>query len=95
MPKMSRLVNPYVLPMLYVRKPGDDNETCIKFADDDPFFSEISDFIDILEEERDSAKILSSYEGTYNIPSISNSSSNALPRRCQNVPIHLGYSLSC
>jgi len=70
---MARLVNPYVLPVLYIRKPGDDNETCIKFSDDDPFFSEISTFFDVIEGENDSAKILSSYEGKYNIPFIPNS----------------------
>ena len=50
--------------MLYIRKPGDDNETCVQFADDDPFFSEISNFIDIVENGDDYAQILSSYEGT-------------------------------
>jgi len=59
-----RLVNPYVVPVLYIRKPGDDNETRMSFADDDPFFSEISTFIDNTEGREDSAKILSSYEGT-------------------------------
>ena len=59
-----RLVNPYVLPVLYIRKPGDDEETRISFADDDPFLSEISAFIDNIENKEDSPKILSSYEGT-------------------------------
>jgi hypothetical protein len=62
---VARLVNPYVLPVLYIRKPGDDNETCVKFADDDPFFSEISNFIDVIDEDDDSAEILSSYEGKH------------------------------
>lgn len=31
--------------MLYVRKPGDDNETTIRFADDDPFFSEVNEHL--------------------------------------------------
>ena len=35
-----RLVNPYVQPVLYVRKPGDDHEQVLNFPDDDPFFSE-------------------------------------------------------
>lgn len=35
-----RLVNPYVQPILYVRKPGDDHEQVFNFPDDDPFFSE-------------------------------------------------------
>jgi len=60
-----KLVNPYVQPMLYVRKPGDDHEQMITFPDDDPFFSEISNLIDIIEdieEDPDAAQILSSYE---------------------------------
>lgn len=62
-------MNPYVLPVLYVRKPGDDNETTVRFADDDPFFSEISNFIDVvedIEEDPESAQILCSYEGILN-----------------------------
>ncbi|KAG8217749.1 putative oxidoreductase C terminal-domain-containing protein [Butyriboletus roseoflavus] len=35
-----KLVNPYVQPILYVRKPGDDHEQVFNFPDDDPFFSE-------------------------------------------------------
>jgi hypothetical protein len=37
-----RLVNPYVQPVLYVRRPGDDHEQMYTFPDDDPFFSEVS-----------------------------------------------------
>lgn len=62
-----RLVNPYVAPVLYIRKPGDDNETIMRFTDDDPFFSEVSNFIDVIEdieEDPDAGQILSSYEGT-------------------------------
>ena len=53
-------------PVLYIRKPGDDNEQAIRFPDDDPFFSEVSNLIDIIEdieEDPDAAQILSSYEG--------------------------------
>ncbi|KAF8654161.1 hypothetical protein AX16_003690 [Volvariella volvacea WC 439] len=60
-----RLVNPYVQPILYVRKPGDDFDQVHTFPDDDPFFSEISNLIDIvedIEEDPDAAQILSSYE---------------------------------
>jgi hypothetical protein len=39
---IRRLVNPYVQPMLYVRRPGDDHEQMYTFPDDDPFFSEVS-----------------------------------------------------
>lgn len=60
-----KLVNPYVSPVLYIRTPGDDHETTMRFADDDPFFSEVSNLIDIIEdieEEPEAAQILSTYE---------------------------------
>jgi len=60
-----KLVDPYVQPVLYIRRPGDDHEETHRFADDDPFFSEISNFIDIIEdieEDPEAAQILSSYE---------------------------------
>ena len=34
-------MNPYVQPVLYIRRPGDDHEETHRFADDDPFFSEV------------------------------------------------------
>jgi hypothetical protein len=61
-----RLVNPYVQPVLHIRKPGSDIEETHTFPDDDPFFSEVSNLIDIIEdieEDSDAALILSSYEG--------------------------------
>lgn len=61
-----RLVNPYVQPALYIRRPGDDHEQVMTFPDDDPFFSEISNLIDVvedIEEDPEAAQILSSYEG--------------------------------
>ena len=64
---IHRLVNPYVSPVLYIRKPGDDSETTMRFADDDPFFSEVSNLIDVIEdieEDPEAAQILSSYEGS-------------------------------
>lgn len=66
-----RLVNPYVQPVLYIRKPGDDFEQSINFPDDDPFFSEVSNLIDIvedIEEDPEAAQILSSYEGKLRLP---------------------------
>jgi predicted dehydrogenase len=60
-----KLVNPYVQPVLHVRKPGDDNEQTIRFPDDDPFFSEVSNLIDVIEdieEDPDAAQILSTYD---------------------------------
>ena len=53
--------------MLYIRKPGDDSETTMRFGDDDPFFSEVSNLIDVIEdieEDPEAAQILSSYEGS-------------------------------
>ncbi|KAI0302233.1 putative oxidoreductase C terminal-domain-containing protein [Russula brevipes] len=60
-----KLVNPYVQPVLTVRRPGSDLEETHRFPDDDPFFSEISNLIDVVEDIEDdpeSATILSSYE---------------------------------
>jgi len=60
-----KLVNPYVQPVLYIRRPGSDLDETHRFPDDDPFFSEISNMIDIvedIEEDPESAIILSSYE---------------------------------
>lgn len=37
-----RLVNPYVQPVLYIRRPGSDSEETHRFPDDDPFFSEVN-----------------------------------------------------
>ncbi|KZT42091.1 NAD binding dehydrogenase [Sistotremastrum suecicum HHB10207 ss-3] len=61
---LLKLVNPYVQPTLYVRRPGDDHEEVHRFADDDPFFSEVSNLIDVIEdiEEQTESLILSSYE---------------------------------
>jgi predicted dehydrogenase len=60
-----KLVNPYVQPVLYVRKPGDDHEQTYRFPDDDPFFSEVSNLIDVIEdieEDPEAAQILSTFE---------------------------------
>nr|ODN77339.1 hypothetical protein L203_06279 [Cryptococcus depauperatus CBS 7841]ODN88515.1 hypothetical protein L204_06370 [Cryptococcus depauperatus CBS 7855] len=58
-----RLVDPYNAPCLYVRRPGvlDDHEERHSFTDDDPFFSEVSSFIDCIEGGPD-PHILSSFE---------------------------------
>jgi hypothetical protein len=53
--------------MLYIRRPGSDIEETHTFPDDDPFFSEVSNLIDIIEdieEDPDAAQILSTYEGS-------------------------------
>lgn len=60
-----KLVNPYVQPVLYIRRPGSDYEETQTFPDDDPFFSEISvliDNIEDIEEDPETAQILSSFE---------------------------------
>ena len=63
---MIRLVNPYVQPRLYVLSPGNDYEETHRFPDDDPFFSEVSNLIDVIEDiEEDPEEgglILSSFE---------------------------------
>ena len=67
-PRSCRLVNPYVQPVLYVRRPGSDAEEVHNFAEDDPFFSEVSVFIDNIEgieDSPDTAQILSSFEGAW------------------------------
>ena len=59
-----RLVNPYVQPVLYMRRPGSDSEEIHRFPDDDPFFSEVSVLVDNIEDIEDqSDTILSSFEG--------------------------------
>ncbi|PIL24030.1 hypothetical protein GSI_13781 [Ganoderma sinense ZZ0214-1] len=60
-----KLVNPYVQPILYIRRPGSDIEEAHRFPDDDPFFSEISvliDNIEDIEEDPETATILSTFE---------------------------------
>jgi predicted dehydrogenase len=56
-----RLTDPYQNPTLYVRRPGSDVEERHHYADDDPFFSEISAFIDAIEGGPD-PNILSTFE---------------------------------
>ncbi|WVF72073.1 hypothetical protein IAT40_006885 [Kwoniella sp. CBS 6097] len=58
---LMRLVDPYQAPTLYVRRPGDDHEERHVFTDDDPFFSEVSHFIDCIENGPEPF-ILSSFE---------------------------------
>ena len=65
-PPHDRLVNPYVQPVLYIRRPGSDLEETHRFPDDDPFFSEVSNLVDVIEdieEDPEAATVLSSYEG--------------------------------
>ena len=57
-----RLVDAYNAPTLYVRHPGDDHEEVYKYADDDPFFSEVSSMIDAVEDPSKSDEILCSFD---------------------------------
>ncbi|KIJ22963.1 hypothetical protein M422DRAFT_196495 [Sphaerobolus stellatus SS14] len=57
-----KLVDPYGSPTLYLRRPGIKEEETYKFEEDDPFFSEISTFVDAIEARAPKHNILSSYE---------------------------------
>jgi len=60
---MLRLVNPYVEPVLFVRRPGSRLEEQHTFPGDDPYFSEISTFVDAVDTPSSATpRILSSYE---------------------------------
>lgn len=48
--------------MLSVRRPGDDHEETLRYPNDDPFFTEVSNMIDCIERGRNAAPILSSFE---------------------------------
>ena len=89
-----RLVNPYVQPVLYIRRPGDDFEETHRFGDDDPFFSEVSNLIDVIEDIEDdpeAAQILSSYEDackTYQFTwAIRRASELAVKKKDQNATV--------
>lgn len=56
------MLTAYNAPVLYLRRPGDDHEEVIRYNQDDPFFSEVSNLIDNVEKGKGSAPILSSYE---------------------------------
>jgi len=62
---LLKLIDPYNAPELRVRRPGGEDEVVYKFSDDDPFFSEASNFIDVVEQKNyasEEVNILSSYE---------------------------------
>lgn len=59
---LLKLVDPYNAPVLRVRRPGSDAEEVHTFEGDDPFFSEISNFIDVIDHGPQAAEILSSFE---------------------------------
>ncbi|RSH92683.1 hypothetical protein EHS25_008128 [Saitozyma podzolica] len=56
-----KLVDPYGVPRLYVRRPGSDVEEETIFKSDDPFYSEVSCFIDVIEGGAEPDVIRSSY----------------------------------
>ncbi|KZS90060.1 hypothetical protein SISNIDRAFT_444355 [Sistotremastrum niveocremeum HHB9708] len=60
---LFKLVNPYVKPTLYIRRPGNDIEEVYTFADDDPFYTEVSNFVDVIEsgDKRKESNIFSTY----------------------------------
>ena len=61
-----RLSDIYVEPILSVRRPGSDYDEQYSFPNDDPFYSEVSNFVDTIEgyvsPEGVKPEILSSYE---------------------------------
>ncbi|PPQ76466.1 hypothetical protein CVT24_013213 [Panaeolus cyanescens] len=57
-----KLVNPYVAPRLYLRTPLEDEEQVFDFADDDPFYTEVDAFIDVVEGKATQDAISSTYE---------------------------------
>ena len=91
----DRLVDPYVQPVLYIRRPGSDLEETHRFPDDDPFFSEISNLIDVIEdieEDPESAIILSSFEGAYLCWVVTACGvERGTFRRVQDLRAHLGH----
>jgi len=51
--------------MLHVRRPGNDDVEEYRFLDDDPFLTEISEFVDVVEDVKPVENLLSTFEGTY------------------------------
>ncbi|RPD62848.1 hypothetical protein L227DRAFT_573367 [Lentinus tigrinus ALCF2SS1-6] len=57
-----KLVDPYSIPKLYIRRPGLAELETHTFTEDDPFHTELATFIDVVDGRRPSSDILSSYE---------------------------------
>ncbi|WWD17283.1 hypothetical protein CI109_101723 [Kwoniella shandongensis] len=58
-----KLVDPYgTAPKLYIRRPGTTEEVMTVFTDDDCYYSEVSNLIDVIDGKADKSIILSSYE---------------------------------
>ncbi len=60
-----RLFDPYNRPVLHVRRPGNDDVEEYVFLNDDPFLTEISEFVDVIEHGKPVENLLSTFEGTY------------------------------
>ncbi|KAI0695772.1 putative oxidoreductase C terminal-domain-containing protein [Cerioporus squamosus] len=56
-----KLVDPYSTPKLYIRRPGTAELETHIFTDDDPFYTELATFVDVVDGRRPSSDILSSY----------------------------------
>ena len=59
------MFDPYNRPVLHVRRPSSDNVEEYEFLNDDPFFTEISEFVDVIEHVKPVENVLSTFEGTY------------------------------
>ncbi|KAH9890095.1 putative oxidoreductase C terminal-domain-containing protein [Cubamyces lactineus] len=57
-----KLVDPYSTPKLYIRRPGREQEEVHTFVDDDPFYTELATFVNVIEGNNPHDRILSSYE---------------------------------
>ncbi|KAG8705305.1 hypothetical protein FRC09_003035 [Ceratobasidium sp. 395] len=58
-----RLSDPYGVPVLHVRQTGQDYEEIERYVDDDPFYSEVSNLVDLVDGTQDRhSGILSSYQ---------------------------------
>jgi Putative oxidoreductase C terminal domain len=62
-----RLFDPYNCPVVHVRRPGSDKVEEYKFRDDDPFLTEMSEFVDVIEHGKQVENLLSTFEGMYGI----------------------------
>lgn len=74
-----KLSDPYNHPVLYVRRPGSDAEEVHEFNDDDPFYSEMSTFVDMYDKGSSEVPVLSSYaDGAFNLKGPSGRETDAL-----------------
>ncbi|ORX36612.1 putative oxidoreductase C terminal-domain-containing protein [Kockovaella imperatae] len=57
-----RLVDPYgVAPRLYVRRPGTTSETMTEFKNDDPYYNEFSDLVDVIQGKANQSAVRSTF----------------------------------